>query len=142
MSQLTNLTGPGPFFFYELIKQQYKMSQIGALFSSNNPLRTNKEDNMERIFPVKVLTTVSNILNVLMSGQPSAHENSQVWASHPTMAFLLSYRRKGFLKTATLHDTTQLPPDKLLPKKKKKSQNYPKKHGVGRRELIWFTKKN
>lgn len=96
------------------------MSQIGAIFSSNNPLRTNKEDNMERIFPVKVLTTVSNILNVLMSGQPSAHENSQVWASHPTMAFLLSYRRKGFLKTATLHDTTQLPPDKLLPKKKKK----------------------
>lgn len=95
------------------------MSQIGAIFSSNNPLRTNKEDNMERIFPVKVLTTVSNILNVLMSGQPSAHENSQVWASHPTMAFLLSYRRKGFLKTATLHDTTQLPPDKLLPKKKK-----------------------
>lgn len=105
LSQLTNLTGPGPFFFYEQIKQNYKVSQIGAIFS-NNPLRTNKEDNMERIFPVKVLTTVSSILNVLTSGQPSAQENSQVWAAHPTMAFLLRYRRKGFLKIATLHDTT------------------------------------
>ena len=61
---------------------------------------------MERIFPVKALTTVSSIPNVLTSGQPSAQENSQVWAAHTTMAFLLRYRIKGFLKIATLHDTT------------------------------------
>lgn len=83
------------------------MSQIGAIFSRNDPLRTNKEDKYGKNISCKSPTTVSNILNVLTSGQPSAHENSQVWAAHPTMPFLLRYgRRKGFLKTATLHDTT------------------------------------